>query len=145
MPCWAHLEISELHRKLLYLDPFRQTIGCFNVNFPGCWSIVSQLRTCIHMNLGNAARKLTVGHNTIREYLASVGPGIEDNLNATLTERQCRKLFLRFMACERNEIEKLFKEFLSDTLPGPRNYGSTETKVSVRAIPTPFEIDRRRH
>lgn len=97
------------------------------------------------MTLGDAAKKLGVGHNTVREFLIGSGLAIDDNLNAKLSMRQCRKVFLMFVPCERHEIERLFKEFLAEKLPYPTDYGRIETEVSVPTKSTHFESNRRRH
>ena len=50
------------------------------------------------MRLGQASRKLNVGHNTILEFLAKKGHVVENNPNAKLTPEQVAMLTKEYAA-----------------------------------------------
>ena len=61
------------------------------------------------MRLGQASRKLNVGHNTILDFLAKKGHVVENNVNAKLTPEQVVLLSKEYAssATEKQEASEL--------------------------------------
>ena len=57
------------------------------------------------IRLGQASRKLNVGHNTILEFLAKKGFTVENNPNAKLTPEQFAMLSKEFAASASEKLE----------------------------------------
>ncbi|MDZ7650996.1 MAG: hypothetical protein U5K54_29825 [Cytophagales bacterium] len=57
------------------------------------------------IRLGQASRKLNVGHNTILDFLAKKGFGVRDNPNAKLTSEQFLMLSKEFASSASDKAE----------------------------------------
>ncbi|HCW07552.1 MAG TPA: hypothetical protein DGG95_09340, partial [Cytophagales bacterium] len=57
------------------------------------------------MRLGQASRKLNVGHNTILDFLAKKGFSVENNPNAKLTAEQFAMLAKEYASSASEKLE----------------------------------------